>query len=243
MKIFKILILLFVATNINAQLIKTTVLPEEYIPQIKKSIGNISHKMKILIFKNSSKESTTGVALFNDLQMIYAENITIKEFDSTNVDEIKKYNVKFFPSFIFIDEKGKDRGIIFQGTPMGYELKSVLAVIRYYGMNTTELPKDILTKLKKVTTPNNLEVMVTPSCPYCANASITAHALAFENDNIIAINVDAQQNTKLSQSYRVSSVPLIIYNHGSKKDVGALPPDAIIDEILNLQKLIIKKNR
>ncbi len=240
-KIFLIFVVFFAiytksySQNISSSSLepKLLELPQDFLPKIKETVGNIKEKMTILVFSNNDKNSKVAVGLIKDLQSIFPKNISIKIIDKKDKKKMEKHSVSFFPTIKFLDKENKDHGVIFEGTPMGYELKSLLAVIRFFGMNTTQLPDkeycDVVALKDSVT----IEVLVTPSCPYCSDAVIVAHAIAFENSKIKAININAEQHQKKANKYNVSSVPLIIYN-GKKQEAGG---KSIVEMIYQLGKL------
>jgi len=56
--------------------------------------------------------------------------------------------------------------------------------------------------------------------------------MAFENPNITAIAVEATEFPDLARRFRVSAVPKTVVND-EVEILGALPPDAFIDQTLS----------
>ena len=59
--------------------------------------------------------------------------------------------------------------------------------------------------------------------------------MAFESPNITAIAVEATEFPDLARRYRVSAVPKTVVN-GEGEIMGALPPDAFIQQVIDLTR-------
>jgi Thioredoxin domain len=59
--------------------------------------------------------------------------------------------------------------------------------------------------------------------------------MAFENPNITAVAVEATEFPDLARRFRVSAVPKTVVN-GSGEILGALPPDAFIQQVIDLAR-------
>ena len=57
--------------------------------------------------------------------------------------------------------------------------------------------------------------------------------MAFENPNITAVAVEATEFPDLARRFRVSAVPKTVVN-ASGEILGALPPDAFIEQVIEL---------
>ncbi|HDL50630.1 MAG TPA: glutaredoxin, partial [Firmicutes bacterium] len=93
-------------------------------------------------------------------------------------------------------------------------------------------------KVEAVKEPLNIQVFVTPTCPYCPRAARIAHKMAFINENIMGDMVEASEFPNLSEKYGVYAVPKIIVNDKVEFE-GALPEDQFIAQVL---KAVEKNN-
>jgi len=57
--------------------------------------------------------------------------------------------------------------------------------------------------------------------------------MAFETPNLTAVAVEATEFPDLARRYRVSAVPKTVVN-GEGEILGALPPDAFIQQVIDL---------
>jgi glutaredoxin-like protein len=160
--------------------------------------------------------------------------------DDAAVAEI--YNVKLTPGLVIAgeDEDGPiDYGIRHAGIPSGHEFSSLIQDILLVSSQDSglgELTRDFLAAL---TEPVLLQVFVTPTCPYCPQAVVTAHKMAMESPLVEAEMVEATEFPELSKRYGIMGVPDTVINHGAGKIVGAVPDGRLMIEI---KKALAKSN-
>jgi glutaredoxin len=87
-------------------------------------------------------------------------------------------------------------------------------------------------KLKALAAPVNLQVFVTPTCPYCPHAVITAFRMAMESDRVTASMVEATEFPQLSNKYEVSGVPHTVIGDSLQPMVGAYPEAAAVEMVI-----------
>ncbi|MCK4938262.1 MAG: thioredoxin family protein [Methanosarcinales archaeon] len=141
----------------------------------------------------------------------------------------RSYGVKNIPAIVMLGEK--DYGIRFYGIPSGYEFASFQEDLIDVSRGKTDLSDDVKKKLARVRKPVHIQVLVTPTCPYCSMAVRTAHKLAIENEHIKADMVEMVEFPHIAQRYMAMSVPKIIINEVADF-VGAQPPEHFLEEIL-----------
>jgi thiol-disulfide isomerase/thioredoxin len=88
--------------------------------------------------------------------------------------------------------------------------------------------------LAELSEPVLLQVFVTPTCPYCPQAVITAHQMAMESPYVEAEMVEATEFPELSNQYQIMGVPDMVINQGKGKIVGAVPEGRLMIEIKNI---------
>jgi glutaredoxin-like protein len=130
------------------------------------------------------------------------------------------YGVDKIPGLAVIGEK--DTGIRFFGVPAGYEFLSLLEAIKMAGNNTSGLSKEVLEMLEKVDQPVRMQVMVSPTCPYCPKAVITAHRFAMASEHIKGEMVEVTEFPHVAIKYNVQGVPNTIINE-KHSVIGAVP--------------------
>ncbi|MDD8020379.1 MAG: thioredoxin family protein [Acidobacteriota bacterium] len=127
--------------------------------------------------------------------------------------------------------KGKDTGIRFFGVPSGYEFMSLLEALVDTSRGQTELSPETKEALKKLNREVNIQIFVTPTCPYCPMAVRLGHQMALESPFIRAAMIEASEFPELAQKYEVMGVPKSIFNETLSLE-GAVPEDIYLEHIL-----------
>lgn len=160
--------------------------------------------------------------------------LEVHDFDREK-DLVAKYDVEMVPALVLESEEGKDYGIRFYGVPSGHEFGTLIQDIITVSKGTPQLSSETLKKLEKLERPVRISVFVTPTCPYCPRAVLTAHNMAVASDKIVAEMIEANEFWELSERFGVSSVPHIVVNRDPDKFfVGAYPEREFVEEVLRL---------
>jgi glutaredoxin-like protein len=144
--------------------------------------------------------------------------------DAMEIDKI--------PAVAVIGGKGEDYGIRFFGIPAGYEFSSLLESIAMVAKGDSGLAPATREKLKSLSSPLNLQVFVTPTCPYCPRAVLTAFRFAMESNRVKASMVEASEFPHLANKYHVSGVPHTVIGDGPQAMIGAYPDAAAAEMIV-----------
>jgi glutaredoxin-like protein len=140
-----------------------------------------------------------------------SEKISVEIYDFVKDAEIvKKYNIDKIPATIVLGTR--DYGIRFYGVPAGYEFTSLVEDIVDVSNKGLNLSKDVFSELAKVDQPVHIQVLTSPTCPYCALAVRAAHRFAIANDYIVSDMVELTEFPNLAVKYNVQSFPKIVIN-------------------------------
>lgn len=207
-------------------------LDEKIRSELKKQFEVLTKNVKIIFFTQEfecqyCKETRT---LLTELSEV-SEKLTleIKNF-VIDKDDAAKYGADKIPATILLDEKGKDYGIRFFGIPSGYEFASLLEAIKMLGTGSTGLPKELEEEIKKIDHDVHMQVFVTPTCPYCPQAVVTAHKFSYLNNKIKSDMVEATEFPHLSQKFNVRGVPRIVINEDTFVE-GAAAEQMVLDKV------------
>lgn len=146
-------------------------------------------------------------------------------------EKVDQYRVDKIPAVVV--EGDRDYGVRYYGIPSGYEFASLLEIIVEVSQGDSGLTQESKEKLAALNQPVHIQVFVTPTCPYCPAAVVTAHKLAIEHDMITADMVESTEFPQLAIKYNVRGVPRIVVNEEHQFE-GALPEQAFVDEILKV---------
>jgi len=192
----------------------------------------LANKVKIILFIQNfecqycseTKELLTELMAVSD-----KVELEIKNFYKDK-NEVAKYKVDKIPATVILDSEGTDFGIKYYGIPSGYEFSSLLEDIIMLGSSQTQLSESVAEKIKAIEHPVHLQVFVTPTCPYCPRAVLTAHKFAYLNKNIKADMVEATEFPHLSNKYNVRGVPRTIINEDDFIE-GLVLEEAVLEKI------------
>lgn len=121
------------------------------------------------------------------------------------------------------------------GTPSGEEFKAIVETIARVGEGNPALDPGTLDRVRRFRGRARIEVLVTPMCPYCPYAVVTANMLAYAsrlygNGGLVAETVELYENPDVAERYGVATVPSIAVN-GRLAFIG-LPSDTVLMEIV-----------
>ncbi len=135
-------------------------------------------------------------------------------------DQAVQYGVDKIPAVAVVGQR--DYGVRFFGIPAGYEFASLVASVIDVSRGETGLSQESKDILKALSKPVNIQVFVTPTCPYCQSMVRLAHQAAVESDLVTAHMVEATEFPHLAQRYGVMGVPKTVINEAASLD-GAVP--------------------
>lgn len=206
-------------------------LNDEIRTQVKEILSEMEGKVKLLFFesKDSCEYCSTTEQLLSELTEV--TDMVVFEKHEINSEKAKEYSIEISPAIVPLTPDGVDRGVRFYGIPSGHEFGTLLQdIISFSKGAKPDLSPESIEKLEAIDKPIDIKVFVTPTCPYCPRAVITAHNIAMANENVVASMVEANEFPDLSMKYGVSSVPQIVIND-EIIFVGAYPEKEFINEV------------
>jgi len=128
--------------------------------------------------------------------------------------------------------EGQAKGLIrFYGIPSGYEFGSLIeSIIMSSKSEGVDLDPELIEEIRAIEKPLHLQVFVTPTCPYCPTAVLSAFKLAMLNENIIADMIEATEFQELSMKYNVQGVPKTVINDNWDV-VGGVPTQTLMVKV------------
>ena len=207
------------------------------IQQINDMFAGLKEPVEILFFG-----SKAGCEYCTETQQLLEEvislnsNLTLKVYDIQENQQVAlQFNVAIAPSIVIAAKVGsevRDLGIKFLGIPAGHEFGTLVNDILMVSRRESGLKEQTREFLKKLEKPLQLQVFVTPSCPYCPRAVLLAHQMAMENPQMIhAEGIDAMEFPELANRFNVHGVPQTVINSGAGIVVGSAPERNLVAEI------------
>lgn len=206
------------------------ILDDKVIGEVKKALQNMKKEVRLVLFTQAfecgyCKETHQLLEELSGLNPLLKLEVHQFESDREAVDE---FGVDKIPAIVLMGEK--DYGIRFYGIPAGYEFSSLLSAILMVSTGMIKLGDDTRAFLKSLAKPVHLQVFVTPTCPYCPQAVILAHQMAYASDKVIADMVEVSEFPHLAQKYNVQGVPRTTINENWFQE-GAAPEQMIVAKI------------
>ena len=180
--------------------------------QLNKLFADLKNPVKILYFTQEHECETCKMTreLLEEVAGL-SDKIAIEVHDFV-ADRVlaEQYRVEKIPGTVLMGEK--DYGIRFYGIPAGYEFTTLIEDIVDVAGRDPRLPDDVKAELAKVDQPVHLQVLISPTCPYCPTAVRTAHRFAMASDHITADMVETSEFPHLAVKYDVQGVPHTVIN-------------------------------
>lgn len=194
--------------------------------------ADITKKVKIVLFTQElecqyCRETRQLLTELSEVSNKF--ELTVKNFVNDK-DDADKYGVDKIPATVLLDENDKDYGIKFYGIPSGYEFSSLLEGLKLLGTGKTGLPVELENQIRAIDKDVHMQVFVTPTCPYCPQAVVTAHKFSYLNEKIKGEMVEATEFPHLSQKYNVRGVPRTVINESTYLE-GAAPESMVLSKI------------
>jgi thioredoxin reductase (NADPH) len=184
---------------------------ENVIRQIKNTFENMPHDIDIYMFASKASDDVFMQAnrqiirTFREL----TSRITFREYDLEH-DLARKWNADTSPTLMIAPERYSIRWL---GAPMGEEGRTFLETLLLVGMGQSNLSEQALKVIKKIDSPRNIKVFVSPTCPYCPQQAVNAVKAAVESPELISLEIiDIQCNPEIAQQYSAHSVPQAFAN-------------------------------
>jgi len=179
--------------------------------QLKAAFKALPHDMPVILFTDGKSKDPFGAAAKQMMRLFrnLSDRIKVKEYDLDH-PEARKWNVTGAPTFLFDPERYSIR---YMGTPFGEEGRTFLGALILIGSRTGSLSEQSRKILKKIDSPRDVRVFVSPTCPYCPDQAINAIRAAIENPEFISLEIiDIQANPELADKYGAFSVPQTFAN-------------------------------
>jgi glutaredoxin-like protein len=194
----------------------------------------VTSPVRVLFFTQTigAPESTLVARQIVDEIASLNDKIAVEEVNFVlDKARAEQYGIEDIPAIVLLRDS-EDTRMRFLGAPSGYEFASLLDAVILAGTSDSGLsPESRQLLAAQVTSPLDLLVFVTPTCPHCPRAVTLAHRMAVEHPLITATCVEATEFMDLSRRYRVNGVPKTVVN-GGVEILGALPESQFVAEVL-----------
>ncbi len=213
---------------------------ESFQNELKETLVDLVNPVTVDVFIGPNCETCDDTVLLlkmmenNSPKENGSPKLKVRIFDKSienHLEEFKRQRVERIPTVTMIDGY-----IRYTGIPAGEEIRGLIETILRISEGDSGLEPTTGEQLETLENEVHIEVVVTPSCPYCPYAALLANMFAYEaykrgNPKVIADTVEAYENSDIADKYGVTSVPAIAIN-GKMAFVGVPYEEDFINYIV-----------
>lgn len=205
-------------------------LNDEIVNNVKEVLADLTQPVRLAVFTdNQNCEYCPQIVQLLDEVAATSDLVNVEKYeihsDAAKAQELK---IEKAPAIAILGEN--DYGLRFYGIPSGYEFSTLLHGIQRAADGKSDLDDQTKSYLAGLNSPVDLQVFVTPTCPYCPRAAVLAMEMAVESTFVRADIVEASEFPELSNKFSVMGVPLSVVNSKERVE-GAAPPTMIVEAI------------
>ncbi len=208
------------------------ILPEETKNILKETFKNMGEKVLIEVFIRDDEEDQFSA--FTSELIKALTKITNKidaRFYKESSNTAKEKNIKRFPTILISPDKYK---ISYIGSPLGEEGRTLIMAILLVSNRGSIIPYDSLKRLFQLKETRNIQVFVSPTCPYCPQQALNAISAAIALPKIInAEIIEMYENRDYIDRYHIVTVPFTVINE-VPIGTGLKPAEIFVEEVINL---------
>ena len=208
-------------------------LPDALRQQVQEHLSALQHKVEVVVFKSGRLEvpGVGEVGLQNETLALLREvaelsdRIRIEERLLFTDPEAQRLGLSHAPTLLFREAGSERSNIRFLGIPSGYEFTTLLETLSLLGRGQSDLGERSREALATLQAPVRMQTFVTPTCPYCPKAVLTAFKFAYHNPQVVAEGIEASEFPMLSRRFKTSGVPDTIITGARQERVLGGQPD------------------
>ncbi|HAJ35885.1 MAG TPA: glutaredoxin [Chloroflexi bacterium] len=218
------------------------ILNDDIKQQVREVLSDLNAPVKLVVFTQGEggaiecQMCAETRALIEEVAAL-SDKVSVEVRDFVKDSEVAEaYGIDKIPAVAVVREGDEpaDFGIRLFGIPSGYEFGTLIEDIRLASSGNPELSEKTLAQLAQLTSPVQIQVFVTPTCPYCPRAVLLAHRLAMASNLITAAMVEATEFPHLANRYQVYGVPRTVINDVIHIE-GAVPETMLISKLMNVK--------
>ncbi|MBN1886625.1 MAG: thioredoxin family protein [Thermoflexales bacterium] len=208
--------------------------------EVQKTLAAVTKPVKLVIFTQEQDTAPPCQFCADTRQLVeevaaLSEQLAAEVHDfTTEADLAEQYQIDKIPAVAVVG--AKDYGVRFFGIPSGYEFGTLVQSILDVSTGESGLSESSKTQLARLDKPVHVQVLVTPTCPYCQRAVSLAHKIAIESDLVRADMVEVSEFPHLANKYQVFGVPRTVINETIHVE-GAVPEAMLMAELMKVLDL------
>ncbi|GIK71335.1 MAG: glutaredoxin [Chloroflexota bacterium] len=217
------------------------ILNDDIKNQVREVLADLSAPVKLVVFTQGEGGALECAMCAETRELVeevaaLSDKVSVEVRDFVKDSEVAEtYGIDKIPAIAVVREGDEpaDYGIRLYGIPSGYEFGTLIEDIRLASSGDPELSEATLKQLAELKQPVNIQVFVTPTCPYCPRAVLLAHRLAMASEHVTAAMVEATEFPHLANRYQVYGVPRTVVNDVIHVE-GAVPESMLMTKLMSL---------
>ncbi len=154
-------------------------------------------------------------------------------FNTVGDDQSKNRNVLRSPTVLIAPDKYRIR---YTGSPLGEEGRSFLVALMMASTGASILTAPSMVKIAAIKDRRDIQVFVTPTCPYCPQQALAAMSAAIVNPAAISAEVvEIFENQDLAEALGSLAVPQTFIN-GIFTGAGLQPEEIFVESLITLKE-------
>ena len=210
-------------------------LPDEVKKVIKETFfKELKEDVALEVYTKSGVNDQFNEAAVSLIRALWELSDKLKvSFHTVDDEQSVRRNVHRSPTVLIAPDKYRLR---YTGAPLGEEGRSLLVAILMASTGQNVLTPPALEKIAGLKEKRDIQVFVSPTCPYCPQQVLSAFAAAIVKPDLISAEaVEIYENQDLAQNLGSLSVPQTFIN-GIFTGMGHQPEEFFVESLLSLKE-------
>jgi thioredoxin reductase (NADPH) len=203
------------------------VIKETFFKELKKDVS-------LEVYTKSGVNDQFNEAAVSLIKALSALSDKLKvSFYTVNDEQSVKRNVHRSPTVLIAPDKYRLR---YTGAPLGEEGRSLLVAILMASTGQSVLSAPTMEKIAGLREKRDIQVFISPTCPYCPQQVLSAFSAAIVKPDLISAEaVEIYENQDLAENLGSLSVPQTFIN-GIFTGMGLQPEEFFVESLLSLKE-------
>jgi len=196
--------------------------------------AKMDHEVPLVLFTDPFINSQYSDAARTVIRAVreLSDKVTLREY-GMNHALAQQYHVTQSPTLLFDPDHFSIRWL---GSPIGQEGRTFVEALIMLGYGRADISGPSQNILKKISSPRNIRLFVSPTCPYCPQQAVNALKAAITRPDLISLEiVDIMANPAMTEKYNAYGVP-VCYANEVMIARGAQPEELFMASLEKLEQ-------
>jgi thioredoxin reductase (NADPH) len=211
-------------------------IPDDARKMIAERLNSFRDHVNVEVYTKDGEQdefNAVSVGLVTELAEISPK--IVPKFFKIGDTRSKEMGVERTPTILIAPEKYKIR---YTGAPAGEEGRSFMQIIEQVSLGDSMFSQKVKARLAQLKEKRNIQVFVTPTCPYCPGEVLNAFGAAMARPDIISAEcVESMENVDLARKFNVGSVPHTVVNEVTISK-GLQPEDRFVEGLFSMKPYV-----